>query len=371
MNASELKQGGFFVAGSLLAGLLNYLFQVLAARQLSPDQFAALNGWFADAAVLFLLGGLLQYAANFAPAPRARLRLAVIGFNIASLLLLWRWSAQSGLTFERGLLLVMGSCFLGWLTGQAQIRLAFGVMAVSGVLFALTKVAAAAWPGLSSAPIEVFALGLYAAYLPAIWFLSIYLWKASDPRTPGQPSWAAPFVLSTAAAVIPQFDMVLMNHTQDASVFQDFAHASLFYKGIYFVVFIVAQWLLPKQIHSKTRTPLKSVAVIALGALVASAGLTAVSPFVSQWVLRWPHRPELDLVFWSCLHMSLLTLLFLWIQETCARRRPIWAALPLVILAAEAVLQLIFRLPAREYLIVLTCLQTFVLIQAYRKTQSG
>jgi hypothetical protein len=371
LNASKLSQGGFFVAANLLAGLLHYVFQVVAARELSAPSFAELNGWLADVSVFAAAGGLLQYASNFRPASRARLRSAIVGAGAAAVLLacMWRFGG-AGLTPERGLAVVFASCMFGWLLGQAQIRMAFVVMGTAGLIVAASKLAFTFVPFFDPADVERFGLPIFACYGPGVLVLILFLWQAPNVQHSAPGSWAAPLILSMAAAVIPQFDMVLMNHTQPPEIFQDFARASLFYKGIYFVVFIVAQWLLPQQIQARSRTAVKALVLTGAAAAAASAMLSLLSPWISTLVMHWPVAPQAGLVFWSCLHMSLLTLLFLWIQEACAHGRTRVAAFALAALALEALLQSILRLPAGTYLIAITAVQMSVLSIAYNGGRS-
>ncbi len=69
MNArSLLTTGGIYMAANIAAGLLNYLFQVVASRQLSAADFSQMSSWVAHVSVFFILAGVLQYSSNFLPA---------------------------------------------------------------------------------------------------------------------------------------------------------------------------------------------------------------------------------------------------------------------------------------------------------------
>lgn len=360
----KLRQGGLFFVANLLAGFLHYLYQLVAAGRLSSADFAALNGWFADVALCFFLSGLLQYAANFSPAPRARLRVAVLAIAAVCVAGLIAWFTRDGLGWTRGAVVIVAAGAFAWLLGQAQIRLAFGLMSIGNLLFGLTKLGLAFWP-MGAHALEPFAFALFGGYLPAILVLAIVLWRSADVATTPTPSWSAPIMLSLAGAIIPQFDMVLMNHTQDAETFQSFAQASLFYKGIYFALFILAQWLLPQQIHRPTRTPVRSLLATGLCAFAVSVVIWALAPFVSTMLLHWPTPPDGHLVFWSCLHMSVLTMLFFWVQETCAFRRPQLAIWTVAAFALEAGVQMLVQAPAATYVVTITLVQIAVLIGAH------
>jgi hypothetical protein len=222
--------------------------------------------------------------------------------------------------------------------------------------------------------LERYTFALFACYLPALWWISFKVWNEPSALLPKKNAlswklWSAPLILSTASAVIPQIDMVLMNRIQPAFEFQDFARASLFYKCIYFLMFIVAQWLLPQQIRGEKQTPAAGShgwMLFAAASLVASAALSAISPFVSIHVLRWDHAPAMSLIFLSCLNISLLTWVFFEVQSGCARHKIRGAAMALAGLGIEAAIQLTLALTANSYLI-LACFIQAILIAFLRR----
>lgn len=360
------RQGGFFVIASAAAGLLHYLFQLAAARGLSAPDFAQFSQWFAQIAFCFFIGGILQYAANFAPARRPFLRASIVALNLFLILLGVIWFTHEGLTFTHAALVVISSCVFNWFFGQAQIRLAFTTLAIASLTIGAAKLIMALNPAIEPSDLNRYAFPLFACYIPAIWMMSYVLWSKEDPKTTGQVSWLAPIVLSVAGAGIPQFDILLMSYTQTPEAFQEFAQASLFYRGIYFVVAIVAQWLLPHQIHGNAGSMLKNLGVVAAAAAALSGAMAWLAPGAAQAVLNWQTAPAQDIVFLSCIHMSLLTLLFLWIQETCAGRRPRLAAAVLSVLALEAGAQWLFQFQVRDYLILVSLVQLSILAAAYR-----
>jgi hypothetical protein len=348
-----------FVAANVVAGLLHYLFQVIASRRMSAAEFSQFNSWFAHMAVFFFIGGLLQYAANFFPAGRRRLRATVVIVNLFTLSLLALWPlTPAGATVLHAVMVLTGAAAIGWLTGQAQIRLLFLTIAAVNLLTALTKLSVIFWVKVEPAVLEQFVFAVFASYLPALWWLSAKMWNGSDAEahpTPRAPtghwleSWSAPVVLSVAGAVIPQMDLVIMSRIQSAVMFQEFARASLFYKGIYFFIAIFAQWLLPHQIRAREgRLATASLGMAALS-IGGSAALTLASPLVVAWILHWESTPPPLLTFSSCLNMSLLTWIFLLIQEACAQGRVRMAAFTLAALSFEALAQLTFKLEPVSY----------------------
>lgn len=361
---AEIRSGTFFLLANIGAGVLNYLFQVVAARQLTAQDFSQLNGWFADLSLFFMVGGILQYASNFRPTPRSQLRYILGMANGLTLVAIWLWLTQPGvLTFDRALLVLVTSTFFGWLMGQVQIRMQFVVISIANILVAGTKLGITGLPIGEPQDLMRYALGFFICYLPALWLISIYLWSAPEAeRAEGNPSWTAPIMLSVATAVTPQFDLVLMNHTQDSLAFADFAHASLYYKAIYFLIFILAQWLLPRQIKKQVGHTLSDLPRLVAVAIVTSMALAVASPYISQWIMKWQYSPSQILVFLSCLHMSALAMLFLRIQEACAQKQVKTAAVILGVMGLEAALQLVLKLEMNQYLVTVIILQAGLLI---------
>jgi hypothetical protein len=378
MSASEeirrrRLEGGFFIGANIAAGLLHYLYQVVAARRLNTADFADLNAWYAALALFFTVAGFLQYAANFAPAKRRPLRAAIVGANLLAAMGLWHWfQSAPALGFEHAVWIVLLAAVSGWMLGQAQIRMAFTVMAITSLVIGATKLATALWP---ASGLTAFALAPFIAYVPALWWLSVHLWRAPDTaaRPYARTWWEAPLILSTASAVFPQLDLVLMSHTQSAAVFAEFAQASLFYKAIYFLVALLAQWLLPQQIHDRVvvgrpvRNAGATLAVAAAVTVAVSALLAAISAPVAHLVLGWTEAPRAGLIFMSCLNMSLLTFLFLFIQDDCARARTRLAALTLAVIGTEAAVQLLLNLEVFSYYALVLAVQTLWLVALARR----
>ena len=364
----EWRAGGFFAAASLAAGLLNYFFQVIASRQLDAAAFSALNAWFAELSIFLLLSGILNYGSLFSPVPRARARAVIVALNLAALGLfaLW-WRLEGPLSLARAVVLLLTAYIGAWLAGQVQIRLALGLVAVAGLLTGATKLAATWWPVGTPATLDRYGLALFVCGLPTIWLYSAYLWRAPDaePRA-GKPVWLPVVLLSAATAIVPQFDLVLMHNTQAAEAFERFARASLFYRAIYYMIAILAQWLLPRQVRGQESIWRVGWAPLAAFTLAASLGLTAVSPLVSVHLLHWESAPGAALIFLSCLHMSTLAMLFLGVQRACAegdarRAGEIVGALGLV-----AGLQLILRLDMTSYLTAAILIEGAMIVRAWR-----
>jgi hypothetical protein len=132
----------------------------------------------------------------------------------------------------------------------------------------------------------------------------------------------APLLLASATAAFPQVDLIVVRATQGAAVFQDFARASLFYKGLYFLVLILSQWMLPYQIRRSPSSVVrfKWVTLVAIS-IIGSAAIALVAPTVSSQIMRWPDAPPGIMIFLSCCNLSLLSWVLLLMQEACAHDR--------------------------------------------------
>jgi hypothetical protein len=223
-------------------------------------------------------------------------------------------------------LTILSATVNGWLLGQAQNRLLFYTLSTATLLVALCKLAVV-WPSFwrpSSA--DLFYVAIAISYAPSILFLAARLGLSRGVPSPSAPvgglagALGVPLLLASAAAAFPQLDLIVVKATQDAGTFQDFARASLFYKGLYFLFVILLQWMLPYQVRSRSSSVprLDRRMLVAVG--VASSALIAfVAPNVASLVMRWPDAPPRTMIFLSCCNVCLLSWILLLVQEACAR----------------------------------------------------
>lgn len=369
----KVRNGLLFLAISVGAGLFNYLYQVVAGRILSAGDFAALNGWLANLSVVLTLAGFAQYAANFRPMRQSSLRLSIVVFNVGAVAAIYAWSLSTrSLGWDRSLFLVSLSICFGWLAGQAQIRLALIVLASSSLVVAFAKFALALNPVESTAALDRFAFSLAAATSLGLLFLGGFLWNARDVASSNRkPSWTAPALLSIATSIFPQFDLLLMSHSQNAADFSDFARASLFFRAVYFLVFIGAQWLLPRQIQGHAKGLSNIIPRVGLLTVILTGALTIVSPQISQLILKWEVGPEKTLVFMSSLQVSAMAILLLQVQELCAKRQIGTVLFIFSALAAEAVVQLTLKLPMLSYLTMVLAIQISLIYVLWHFSRSS
>lgn len=352
-----MRTATFFFAANLTTGVINYLFQVSASRSLSASDFSQLNAWFADLAVLFFFGGLIQYYGIFFPARRVTLRRTTVAINVLALALVTLWQfTPEGQTFERGVLIFTSTTSLAWLMGQMHYRKHFSTIGIVNLVSSSSKLLLVLVPFAVATTAESFRFAYFICFLPALWVLSTYVLSIRQESAVMRQKrndlqlWMAPAVMSLAAATIPQMDMVLTSRLFPEALFQEFAHSSLFARGIYFIFLILAQWLLPFQLQGqlgrfKHRLMIPGLAVMAV---LSAAAIAAVSPWVAMSVLGWEKAPPVSLVFMACLNMNLLTGIFLLVQKNCAEGNARRAGLALGVLALEAIVQFAFPSTSSE-----------------------
>jgi hypothetical protein len=374
MSARNLfSAAGFYMAANLAAGLLNYLFQIMASRQLNAMDFSAMSSWIAHVSVFFVLGGVLQYSSNFLPASGRVFRLSLLGINIGFLGLIALWfTLEPGLSLIKAAIMLVGATLFGWTLGQIQGRLLFFTVATANLVIGATKNLIALLP-LPLGDVEKFAFAFFACNLPALWLLTdAGLRRSRDPVRhavhSNKQGLMAAGLLSTYATLIPQIDLVLLDWTQSREVFTTIARASVFYKAIYFCFFAIAQFLLPLQLKSTSRSLGSWPGTIKLGAasVTVCAIISLIAPWIAREFLRWDSEPGPILIFLSCLNMILLTWIFMLAQESCACKRVQTAILGLVLLATEWALQWLLALPAPFYFALAALSQFTLLLILYR-----
>ncbi len=325
---SVLKSISYFIAINIAAGVLNYLFQVVGARSLSIEDFSKFNKWYAYTTMFALTGGLLQNAANFYLIPHKQIIrqnvifvvLAIIGLGLVL-------SERSESTRLFTGIFILFATMNGWLTGQSQVRLMYQTMAFAGLTIAAVKVGLAGfqiWPSTTETYIKIITL----AFVPSIALLSYRLFKSEknlniQVRHTSREVISAAIAISVATALVPQIDILILSKTLNKNTFEAFIQASIFYKVVFFFFLIVAQWLLPQQTLDQGLSIIRKLytfAPLALG-LAAASILTLISEPVSVNIMNWHPAPPRSYVFFSCINMSLLTWLFLLIQEACAKRK--------------------------------------------------
>ena len=372
--SQRTKSAAFFLIGNGLAGILHYLYQVQASRALTTAQFADLNSWIAYITLFLLAGTLLQVQANFVPVGGWPLRIVSIATVFSAVFATYLWGAfGKAFSMPQAFVIVIIGAGLGWLLGQAQSRMRFFSMTIANLLVAATKLGLLAAP-LAMTPVDLYSFAMMASYLPGLTWLAYVLWNDRDvasakPRR-GWRIWAAPLMIASAGALIPSMDMILIERIESADVFQIFARSVIFYKGVYFVVFNVAQLLLPAQLRgeasgARIRNPWTLLLAITAGA--ALIGLTG--PAFARHGLGWTEVPPSWMVFISCFNIALLAWFFVRLQQACASHHLRPAAQAFGLLLFEIALQSLGLWHLAGYYICALTLQGLILFLILRPTK--
>lgn len=351
---------GYFLFSNVLAGVLNYLFQLVAAKQLSALDYSDFNSWLAHVSFLAWISGLVQFTSGFSPASsKWILRLALV-LNVLCLATLFlTWSYQITHPQWLGAFVIFNNMAIAWFLGQAQNRLMFFTLGTSALLVAIVKFASIFIPLSTMGAVDRYIFIVFVSIFPSLWLTTYLLCK--DKSSSSAPAvsastfsfWLFPVVMAVMTALTPQQDFILLRHTQTDLIFAEYSRGGIFARGIFFVFLIFAQWLLPFQLRGqKTTTSGKFKNwMIVVASLLTSIAFTAAMPIFNSFVLKWEQLPNLQFVFLSCLNMCLLTWFYILLQELCAQRKK---QLTIVICAGVTlhfVLQWVLGLAVLEYFI--------------------
>lgn len=323
---SQIKSISLFVFINILAGIFNYLFQIVAGRNLTVGEFSSFNEWFAFASLFAFGGGLLQNGANFYPVEKTALIRQYAIYAFICLMVLWSVVSEKSTISTFTISFVIMSIINGWLVGQSQVRLMFTTMASAGAILALTKIALTFFPVAEVNALTYIKIAT-VAIVPSILFLgAIQIFgKQKNTANRQHSSYQALFsaaILTASAAIVPQMDIIILSKTLDRGIFEQFIQASIFYKAVFFFFLIFAQWLLPQQVRQSQTFVGKylfNFIPVAL-TLTGAIALALVSEPVSNYIMNWNPAPPRTFVFLSCVNMSLLTWIFLLIQESCSKK---------------------------------------------------
>ncbi len=328
---------------------------------MAAAEFATFSVWLARISVFCMFGGLLQYAGNFFPTSKVQAERSLLVSVVATFIFSVAWLVMPADSYVlQGTLIVLSAGFYGWILGQIQQRLLFVLMGILSLSMAVAKLTFIFTPGTFVNAIDRFSYAVLICYFSSLFIVYLFSRKRefevqSSPTGLVEHNsltlWMAPVILSMAGAIIPQMDILVLEKWQSAEVFQDFVRASLFYKGIYFLMFIFAQWMLPQQVSKSSSAAQKGILTYKFGviAVLGTMAVTLVSPLVLEYILKWDSFPPTEMIFYSCLSMSLLTWIFLLIQESCGRGVLKAAGGALVGILTLLGLQLILKLEVAQY----------------------
>lgn len=302
-----------FIISQVLAGGLNYLFQVYASKTLSVVDFGSWSHWLAQFSVACFVGVWFQSLAAlgnveaYFDLKRSRWFLLVIFLGlIFSMSMQWIWSS-----FIFGWICSLLSGYWVGLLLRAQNMKMLALASVSGAVSRFVWVLFDNGSG-----------AFYRATLIAPFFMCavVMLLPRLRQKVANEEKsrmtvqvGAAALGLAFFSAWIPQVDLLMASKFISATELGILAKVSLLNKACFFGFQILAQLLLAHQVQAKRETfGNKHFLLLGCGGVLVAM----ISGGVAQ-VLGWP----VAWAFLSLLHVTTLCLLFLCVQDLSARHR--------------------------------------------------
>lgn len=348
---------------SLLAGGTHYIYQLIAARFLSFEDFGRFSGWLAWVYLGLSVAAFSQYAANFFPVFEKGLKRSILLTGLLAVVTLSLLLSFPNLNpVGVGVLALVVAPFTNWLLGQTQRRLLLLSFALGGMIIGLAKVLVVfVLP--QSSDLQKFYWAIPLCYVAGSLFLFPVLWRNRNKALDNvkkmgsiwkEGVWSA-FVLSFLTVYIPNVDLLFVERSQDSFILSQFAQVSLFYKVIFFVFLIFSQWILPQQLeqgNSNEASPrrMKNFVRICVMGLGFSLCASAVAKDFYSLVLNREFQAPQVWIFLSCFNMAMFTGLFLEIQRQIAALRIKDASYALFIHMGVVILSLILNLDLIRYL---------------------
>lgn len=376
---SKLSASLIFALGNLLAGVLNYTFNLYGARQLDLVAFGQFNTWLAYVSVAHVVGSFSLFLSNFYFSKPKTLALTIGSVLFLSIF------AYVGLIFTTAetapWLAAIASVAIGvlgsWVVGQLQTRQMFGVIGLIILITAISKLSFA-WLGVTIlGGASSFYWSLPAASFPAFLVLLIFMLRrmpdSSPPvaQIPTNMTKAAmsAMILSFTFVFLPQMDILYVHWTQDQETVGRFAHVSLIYKAVFFSLTILAQLLLPSQIKAaragdtlfQQMHQLKLVPIVFAVAIAVSMTASLTAPML-QFISPPLGDPTLKTwIFMSCFNMTMLSAVLFVLQNYAAATRIRPAAICIAVLLGALGACYLLQASVQNYLLTMVGVQLMLL----------
>lgn len=325
------RQSIIYFIATILAGIANYLFQVLGAQKLSIQDFGRFNSWLAQLSLFMFLGVFFQYYANLSPPSQKQERRVHRILLLASVLALLAYLLLPITAITSFSFALLAGLIFSYLFGLVQIQLGFALMGISALLVSVSKLSIVSMSNLTD--MLSYCRAVPVSYFIGIPTLLVYLsltknrdrtLKQKDGKV-GIGLWAA-LVLSVASVIIPQMDIWVIGQTQDIETAGKFGYLSLLYKGFFFLFMIASQWFLPQQVSANTLSNSKyrsfaTLAIVYIGGLITGVLAWFAHGFIFQNFLGKSVVIEPGWFLLSFLHITSLTYMFYLIQSFCVDKK--------------------------------------------------
>lgn len=279
-----------FTAASALAGVLNYLFQIYTARNLSLTDYGSLNSWLATLAVISIVGSFLQIKGNFyyfTEKQIIRVLLPSLIFLFSIVLSLQFINYRLSVFF--GVMYGVSTVVYAWLAGQMLIRKKFVVVGASYMINSICKFLFPILVGQAQVlNIDIFYCAIALSTLPGIFITFFYCvknWNLENAEVPQAPAGKLlpSFIIASLFVILPQFDIFVVREFLSQESLGLFAQVLLLAKGIIFLSLILAQILLPYQISGKIQffnSPKKNLIAFSLLVFLGAISSWFLGPFI-------------------------------------------------------------------------------------------
>lgn len=307
-----MKTLAAFFSLSLLASLLQYLFQVQLARSLGQEAFAAFTGEWARFSLLLVIGGILQIWSSLRRLTPTRFKtwwlianMIVLTVFILSLLLNHLWLSQFAA------ILAAGS--LGLLLGHHLGHGHHYTVALASVLNGCLKLG-----GLFLIPLPTHLLWplITVSYLvPQV----IHCFATETDAAPeAGHAFTAAICLALAVHLFPQMDGLWAGYSSE--FLSVIAPLTLVTKAVFYFQIIFAQWWLPSQGKgfSFQLKPILAITLTLLGMLLA---ITFIGPQILSTFLGWQTTAGRELFFLVALQAGILGLCYQAMQLSLLRQQ--------------------------------------------------
>jgi len=320
-----------FLCGQVVAGALNYLFQIYCARTMVSTDFGNWSHWLAQFSVVCFAGVWLQSVAIISNAEslltRNNARFALIILSVV-LFISYLVSSVWVMSVAGWGLALLG----GFLFGLNLRKKNLYILAAATILSPILKFI---WVILSKNQNDFYMAILIAPIASCFIFL---FWSQPESKSmkESKAEFSGPMLLSALclaffSAWTPQADLIIIARILSEEDFGIYAKVALLSKGFFFCFQILAQLVLVHQVQSlQNRLTVKATATLAfLGGVFSIAGVGVARYF------GWPT----DWALLSLLHITCLCLMYVLIQDFAALQKGKWA---LSLCCSSVVFALIF-----------------------------
>jgi hypothetical protein len=318
-----LRSSAVLLALQLAAGLLNYLYQVFAARSLSTLDLSQLNSWASVFSLFLVFAAAAQFRAVLAPRDRVASSSRRIGWLTAFSLLLafsfWiRRSPASPLVWTLMAVLTWAAvAMFHHLLGTLQRRKAFWLMGLAGLTYALTRATGAA----SAHTVHEFiSIWLTAASCGAIAALGLSAWSVfqesatngSEKKLSGFTSMTIALLPGVSIAWLPSYDFFAVQLALGSEAGGHFTRLQLFSKILFFAPLTLAQISLPyyaeafrTKASSEVFSKLRRLEAAGLGiSYLGAITLGFIGPVIGARILGLPEVLLGTDVMLACLNIT-------------------------------------------------------------------